>query len=61
MASVYTIDGVRRKRRGLFGFSLGDGGASCKRVRTRGRGCSIEICQNSRGRWRFQKGTRRCR
>jgi len=58
MPRVYTIDGprVRRRRRGL------SGGDRCKRVKMGGRGnrgCTIEGCFQG-GRFKFQKGTKRC-
>lgn len=57
MASVYTIEGARRRRRGSR-----LGGDSCKRVKMGGRGnrgCTIEGCFEG-GKFRFQKGTKRC-
>jgi hypothetical protein len=54
MPTIYTIDGNSRR---------GGGGKTCKRVRmgTGKRGCTIETCRGPRGRWKFQKGTMRCR
>jgi hypothetical protein len=47
MASVYTMDGA---------------GSGCKRVKSGGkkRGCTIMLCKTGR-RWKFKKGTYRCK
>lgn len=47
MPAVMTIDGPK-------------GGGRCKRVRMGKAGCTIETCRGSNGRWKFQKGTKRC-
>jgi hypothetical protein len=55
MPTVYTIEGARRRRRTDLDS------AGCKRVRHgRKRGCTIGLCEDSRGRLRFKKGSVRC-
>jgi hypothetical protein len=58
MAVVYTIEGPRRRKKKSRGMGEGE---SCKRVKHGGkRGCTIELCKGSRGRWKFQKNSVRC-
>lgn len=51
MPSVFTIEGAHRSKKSS---------GTCKRVRSGKRGCTIELCKGSRGRWKFKKGTYRC-
>ena len=59
MPTVYTIEGARRRRRKRSGLGSA---SSCKRVKMgKKRGCTIELCKTSKGRWKFQKGTSKCK
>lgn len=65
MPSIYTIEGTSRRRRRRKGKRAGRSSRfaapGCLRVRHgKKRGCTIAICEDSRGRKRFKKGSVRC-